>query len=91
MRNLSQLGCCAFAATALFLTGCQQMINPQKPVTPSVQADNQFQLQGKIGVRTPQQTGSAFFTWVQQQEEFDIELSGILGVGKTRFLAPRGK
>lgn len=91
MRNLSQLGCCAFAATALFLTGCQQMINPQKPVTPSVQADNQFQLQGKIGVRTPQQTGSAFFTWVQQQEEFDIELSGILGVGKTQISGTPGQ
>ena len=91
MRNLSQLGCCAFAATTLFLTGCQQMINPQKPVTPSVQADNQFQLQGKIGVRTPQQTGSAFFTWVQQQEEFDIELSGILGVGKTQISGTPGQ
>ncbi|WP_441373041.1 lipoprotein insertase outer membrane protein LolB [Acinetobacter lwoffii] len=91
MRNLSQLGCCAFAATALFLTGCQQMIKRQAPATPSVQADNQFQLQGKIGVRTPQQTGSAFFTWVQQQEEFDIELSGILGVGKTQISGTPGQ
>ena len=91
MRNLSQLGCCAFAATALFLTGCQQMIMPQAPATPSLQAENQFQLQGKIGVRTPQQTGSAFFTWVQQQEEFDIELSGILGVGKTQISGTPGQ
>ncbi len=91
MRNLSQLGCCAFAATTLFLTGCQQMIKPQTPATPSVQAENQFQLQGKIGVRTPQQTGSAFFTWVQQQEEFDIELSGILGVGKTQISGTPGQ
>ena len=91
MRNLSQLGCCAFAATALFLTGCQQMIKPHAPATPSVQAENQFQLQGKIGVRTPQQTGSAFFTWVQQQEEFDIELSGILGVGKTQISGTPGQ
>ncbi|MFZ0023796.1 lipoprotein insertase outer membrane protein LolB [Acinetobacter sp.] len=91
MRNLSQLGCCAFVATALFLTGCQQMIKPQTPATPAVQAENQFQLQGKIGVRTPQQTGSAFFTWVQQQEEFDIELSGILGVGKTQISGTPGQ
>lgn len=91
MRNLSQLGCCAFATTALFLTGCQQMIKPQTPTTPSVQVENQFQLQGKIGVRTPQQTGSAFFTWVQQQEEFDIELSGILGVGKTQISGTPGQ
>ena len=91
MRNLSQLGCCAFAAPALFLTGCQQKIKPHAPATPSVQAENQFQLQGKIGVRTPQQTGSAFFTWVQQQEEFDIELSGILGVGKTQISGTPGQ
>ena len=67
------------------------MIKPHAPATPPVQAENQFQLQGKIGVRTPQQTGSAFFTWVQQQEEFDIELSGILGVGKTQISGTPGQ
>ena len=31
-----------------------------------------------------------FFTW-QQQQEFDIELSGILGVGKTQITGRPGK
>jgi Outer membrane lipoprotein involved in outer membrane biogenesis len=73
------------------MSGCQQMVQQKAPVTPSVQAENQFQLQGKIGVRTPQQSGSAFFTWVQQQEEFDIELTGILGAGKTQISGTPGR
>ena len=55
------------------------------------ESDQHFSLQGKIGVRTPEQTGSAFFTWVQQQQEFDIELSGILGVGKTQITGRPGE
>lgn len=53
--------------------------------------DNQFNLQGKIGVRTPQQSGSAFFTWAQQQDQFDIQLSGILGIGKTQIFGQPGQ
>ena len=60
-------------------------------VSQQVEAENQFNLQGKIGVRTPQQSGSAFFTWVQQQQQFDIELSGILGVGKTQISGQPGQ
>ena len=48
-------------------------------------------MQGKIGVKTPKQSGSAFFTWIQQQDEFDIELSGILGVGKTQISGTPGQ
>ena len=60
-------------------------------MTPQVQDENNFNLQGKIGVRTPQQSGSAFFTWAQQQDEFDIELTGILGVGKTQIQGKPGE
>lgn len=65
----------------LSLTGCQQI--QTQPQIPAVIINNQFNLQGKIGVKTPQQSGSAFFTWVQDQQQFEIELSGILGIGKT--------
>ncbi|MCO8041816.1 lipoprotein insertase outer membrane protein LolB [Acinetobacter bohemicus] len=92
MRYWNSLGCSMFAATALFMTGCQHIVQPQAPTTGTVlEAENQFQLQGKIGVRTPQQSGSAFFTWVQQQEEFDIELTGILGVGRTQISGKPGQ
>lgn len=79
---------------ALSLGACQSM-SSQKPIHPNVpilsdgntssvsEAKQNFQLQGKIGVRTPQQSGSAFYTWVQEKDSFEIELSGILGVGRT--------
>ncbi len=62
--------------------------SPSSTASPEQQ---QFALQGKIGVRTPQQSGSAFFTWVQEQQDFDIELSGILGVGKTQISGKPGQ
>jgi len=86
-------------SSMMILTGCQSLPISQKmpplveqnienTTTPST---NQFNLQGKIGVKTPQQSGSAFFTWVQQQDQFDIELSGILGIGKTQITGELGK
>lgn len=92
MRHFHKL-CLALCATcSLLLTGCQQYVKPQPPAesqTPQLQ--NQFSLQGKIGVRTPQQSGSAFFSWAQQQDNFDIQLSGILGVGKTQIEGKPGQ
>ena len=102
MRQLSKYTLPFFACSTLALTGCQQFSKPQLPpqtVQPTApeeaqstnEAIDQFALQGKIGVRTPQQSGSAFFTWQQQQDKFDIELSGILGVGKTQITGSTGQ
>ena len=74
------------------MTGCQSFTHKPTTATSNLpQAANQFNLQGKIGVKTPQQSGSAFFTWVQNQQNFDIELSGILGVGKTQITGQPGQ
>lgn len=67
------------------ITGCQTYIPKTQPQTARPQATNQFDLQGKIGVKTPQQSGSAFFTWQQNQDQFDIELTGALGIGRTHI------
>lgn len=102
MRQLSKYTLPFFACSTLALTGCQQFSKPQLPpqaIQPTAPeetqtqnvAKDQFALQGKIGVRTPQQSGSAFFTWQQQQDKFDIELSGILGVGKTQITGHTGQ
>ena len=86
MRLFSKLCIAICSSSVLFLTGCQHLAQPHKVMTSlQIQDENNFNLQGKIGVRTPQQSGSAFFTWVQQQDQFDIELTGILGVGKTQI------
>lgn len=91
MRLFSKLGLTLFVSTSLFITGCQPFVQSPAHVSQQVEAENQFNLQGKIGVRTPHQSGSAFFTWVQQQQQFDIELSGILGVGKTQISGQPGQ
>lgn len=42
-------------------------------------------LQGKIGVRAPTESGSGTLYWEQQQDQYDIRLSGPLGRGATRI------
>ncbi|MFC6166597.1 lipoprotein insertase outer membrane protein LolB [Acinetobacter terrestris] len=92
MRIFSKFSLILIATSTLVLTGCQRYTQPQAPSISQVPAAaNNFSLQGKIGVKTPGQSGSAFFTWVQQQDEFDIELSGILGVGKTQISGTPGQ
>lgn len=91
MNKLSQACMTVCCSGVLFLTGCQHFSQPQLPQNIQVESENQFNLQGKIGVRTPQQSGSAFFTWVQQQQDFDIELTGILGAGKTLIQGRTGQ
>ena len=92
MRIFSKFSLTLIATSTLVLTGCQQYTQPQAPSVSQIpETANNFNLQGKIGVKTPGQSGSAFFTWVQQQDEFDIELSGILGVGKTQISGTPGQ
>ncbi|WP_120430558.1 lipoprotein insertase outer membrane protein LolB [Acinetobacter baylyi] len=92
MFKTSQLSIALCCTSALLFSGCQHIIKPQSaPSTAQAEQPNEFDLQGKIGVRTPQQSGSAFFTWSQHQDDFDIELSGILGVGKTQIEGKPGE
>ena len=92
MHLFAKLCVAVCSSSILLLTGCQHLSQPNKVIaSPQVQDENNFSLQGKIGVRTPQQSGSAFFTWLQQQDNFDIELSGILGVGKTQIQGKPGE
>lgn len=46
---------------------------------------NSWTLQGKLGVRTPNDSGSGTVLWLQQQDDYDIRLSGPLGRGATRI------
>lgn len=98
MPKFNAMTSALFASSVLLLSGCQQMVkteatNPTPIIeapSETAKAENQFQLQGKIGVKTTQQSGSAFFTWVQDQDQFDIELTGILGIGKTQISGQPG-
>ena len=85
MFQCSRFALIGSLVASLALSACQPFSQPQLKTTPQLQDSQNFSLQGKIGVRTPQQSGSAFYTWVQQHNQFDIELSGILGIGKTQI------
>lgn len=63
---------------------------PLKQTPPSTQANwpahQQKQIEltawdivGKLGIRTPQQSNSARFNWLQQEQQFDIRVSNLLG------------
>ncbi|WP_373187341.1 lipoprotein insertase outer membrane protein LolB [Halopseudomonas sp.] len=51
----------------------------------AVQPVRSWTLQGKIGVRAPEESGSGTLTWIQQQGDYDIRISGPLGRGATRL------
>lgn len=44
-----------------------------------------WQINGKIGIRAPRDSGSGTLFWLQRQDYFDIRLSGPLGRGATRL------
>lgn len=49
-----------------------------------------WQVSGKLGIRSEQESGSAVIFWLQRQDYFDIRLSGPLGQGSTRLTGRQG-
>lgn len=71
------------------ISGCQT-IRQAPTIISTTQAEQQFKITGKIGVRTPQQNGSAFYGWTQIGDQFAIDLTGALGVGQTSIRGKHG-
>lgn len=63
----------------LFLSGCATVVPPSSHQ--SVTQTQNWVLQGKIGVKTPEQTGSASLNWQQQGDIYHIRFFGPLGIG----------
>ncbi|MEC7118296.1 MAG: lipoprotein insertase outer membrane protein LolB [Pseudomonadota bacterium] len=84
---LNRSACVFVIGGMLLLSGCQSLPKSATSLSlPQPQAAaHQFYLTGKIGVRTPQQNGSAFYAWAQEGQRFAIELSGAMGIGQTRI------
>lgn len=90
MRNLLT------PALVLLLAGCAGL-GPQESVEGPGNAEDWkahktnvseidgWQINGKIGIRAPQDSGSGTLFWLQRQDYFDIRLSGPLGRGATRL------
>lgn len=73
-----------FLFTLLVLGGCahQSSLTPQQDVLEhqrQVQAIGDWQLTGKLGIRTTDDSGSASVKWAQQIANYQINLSGPLG------------
>lgn len=50
-----------------------------------------WQIEGKVGVRAPKDSGSGTLFWLQRQDYFDIRLSGPLGRGAARLTGRPGR
>ena len=49
-----------------------------------------WQINGKVGIRAPKDSGSATLFWLQRQDNYDIRLSGPLGRGAARLTGRPG-
>ena len=76
------------AAIFITLSACSSLQQPPVPATAIIDwAAHQQQLSeltrwtifGKLGIRSPEQSNSARFNWQQQNQQFDIQISNLLG------------
>jgi outer membrane lipoprotein LolB len=73
-------------ALLVLLGGCVQQPRVEPPDwtahREAVSARGVWDLQGKIGLRSPGRAGSAFLSWNQQSDNYRLVLSGALGLGR---------
>lgn len=50
-----------------------------------------WEINGKVGIRAPRDSGSGTLYWLQRQDYYDIRLSGPLGRGAARLTGRPGK
>lgn len=85
MRRIGLIGTALVLMLAL---GCaRQPLQPQEDWSAQrdqLRALSHWQLQGKLGLRLPDDGGSARLRWDQRGEHYRIDLSGPLGQGRTR-------
>ncbi len=91
-----QLRTLLIISTLLFLAGCagfaskESVIGQGNPAAwkahkQQIDGIDGWQINGKIGIRAPSDSGSATLFWLQRQGYFDIRLSGPLAVGSARI------
>lgn len=79
-----------FSFLLLKLSGCttintdSQAVSTDNLFKQNLQLKN-WQLQGKIGIRTANDAISAYINWQQCGDNYDIRLNGPLGIGSTRL------
>jgi len=67
--------------------GGKQQIDLRCPENPHSRTElSCWALTGKLGYKTPQDTGSAYLNWAQKNSQFVINLSGPLGSGAVKIV-----
>jgi outer membrane lipoprotein LolB len=68
---------------ALFLSACANKPHPRSIALSNHEANlasiNQWQLSGKLGIKTPEESGSLSLRWHQQSDSYEISLTSPLG------------
>lgn len=69
-------------------TGSPEQWNAHKA---SLNRIDGWEINGKVGIRAPQDSGSGTLYWLQRQDYYDIRLSGPLGRGAARLTGHPGQ
>ena len=77
LRHLIAIGCLALLSGCAGLTSHETLSgqgNPAQWQTHKAQASqlNGWQISGKVGIRSPRESGSATLFWLQRQDYFEI-------------------
>jgi len=64
---------------------------PWEKRVPTLSRIQNWQLNGKIAIQTAQEAGSAIVTWGQHQDQFNITLSGPLGMNELKLSGQPGR
>ena len=95
LRHLIAIGCLALLSGCAGLTSHETLSgqgNPAQWQAHKAQASqlNGWQISGKVGIRSPRESGSATLFWLQRQDYFDIRLAGPMGRGAARLTGRPG-
>lgn len=87
---------CLFLITLLAIAGCAHRgsLTPPQDVLEhqrQLQMISDWQLAGKLGIRTADDSGSASLKWTQQSANYQINLSGPLGQKRMVITGKQGK
>lgn len=85
------------ALAVLLLAGCTSFGNKPQPILSDPQQHQQkllaldnWQLEGKLGYRSQEQSGSALLHWQQEKKAFELQLSGPFGFKTARIIGNAG-
>lgn len=70
---------------SLFLSGCSSVSHKSNPEPQSAQQLQHWQIKGKLAVATPNDNATGYLTWKQEQQHFDLFISGPFGAKASRL------